>query len=295
MYLFLFASRVLLSAVFLFAGVSKLLAGFQQLQKTLTEFGVPSFIVGPLSFVLPFYELSIACLLLFNEAARLGAIGALAALLIFTVAITANLAAGKKPSCNCFGQVHSKPIGWTTVARNVSLAALAVVSAWHMRAHPVMIWQLAEHVSGKTLSLIVITTVLTAAVAMEGFLLLQVFRQNGRLLLRIEALEANRLVQKAVPTLVPPKGLRVGTEAPGFMLPDMYGNTTSLSGLLREKKPLLLLFSSPDCGPCNALMPDVGKWQDRLADELKIVVVSNGHIDLNRSKASEHGIKNVLV
>jgi len=42
-------------------------------------------------------------------------------------------------------------------------------------------------------------------------------------------------------------------------------------------------------------MPDVGKWQDRLADELKIVVVSNGHIDLNRSKASEHGIKNVLV
>src|SRR5205823_1360753 len=29
------------------------------------------------------------------------------------------------PSCNCFGQLHSRPIGWNTFASNSVLAALA--------------------------------------------------------------------------------------------------------------------------------------------------------------------------
>jgi hypothetical protein len=36
----------------------------------------------------------------------------LALLVLFIVAIAVTLARGRKPDCHCFGQLHSKPIGW---------------------------------------------------------------------------------------------------------------------------------------------------------------------------------------
>jgi hypothetical protein len=36
---------------------------------------------------------------------------------------------GRHPPCNCFGSLSRRPIGWTSIARNVVLLALAVVAA----------------------------------------------------------------------------------------------------------------------------------------------------------------------
>ena len=41
---------------------------------------------------------------------------------LFVIAIAANLLLGRRPDCNCFGQIKSTPIGWTTVVRNAVLA-----------------------------------------------------------------------------------------------------------------------------------------------------------------------------
>jgi hypothetical protein len=54
-----------------------------------------------------------------------GRFGALSLLLLFVVGIGANLARGRKPDRHSFGQLHSAPVGWSTLARNGALAALA--------------------------------------------------------------------------------------------------------------------------------------------------------------------------
>ena len=44
--------------------------------------------------------------------------------------VTYNLARGRKPECHCFGQIHSAPVGWKTLARNGVLAAVAGFILW---------------------------------------------------------------------------------------------------------------------------------------------------------------------
>jgi len=57
----------------------------------------------------------------------------------------------------------------------------------------------------------------------------------------------------------------------------------------------MLLFTDPTCGPCNALLPDVGKWQRENAGKLNIAVITSGTADANKAKANEHGLSNVLL
>ena len=57
---------------------------------------------------------------------RWGAAGSLVLLALFVVGLTRSLRRGEAPDCHCFGQLHSKPASWVTVARNLVLALPAV-------------------------------------------------------------------------------------------------------------------------------------------------------------------------
>jgi peroxiredoxin len=84
-------------------------------------------------------------------------------------------------------------------------------------------------------------------------------------------------------------GLRAGTLAPAFALPDLDGRLVSLDA--HRGRPLLLVFSDPHCGPCNALAPELAALHRRHAgDRVAIVMVSRGDADENRSKVAAHGI-----
>jgi peroxiredoxin len=50
------------------------------------------------------------------------------------------------------------------------------------------------------------------------------------------------------------------------------------------------VFSDPDCGPCDALLPDLARFHRRRRDGLEIVVVSRGGVEENRRKAAAHAI-----
>jgi peroxiredoxin len=52
---------------------------------------------------------------------------------------------------------------------------------------------------------------------------------------------------------------------------------------------VLLVFSSPGCGPCNALAPELEKFH-RAHPELETVMVSKGEPRENRAKVREHGL-----
>ena len=301
MYLALLLARLALAALFLAAAVSKLLGGFASSRKTLIDFGVPQRLAAPISIALPCAELIIACLLFPASSARIGEVSAFALLLIFNAAIAANLAVGKTPNCNCFGQLHSAPIGWRTLARNGVLMVLAGGIVWQTQHHPSpSLLQAIQSFNTREIVVGVVALLAFAMIGAEALVLLQFFRQNGRLLLRIETLEArlgaaNLGVAAPAPALVPSHGLPVGSPAPSFELPNVQGGTATLEKFLTAGKPLLLIFSHPNCGPCNGLMPDIAGWQNTLAEDLIIGVISEGRLDINRAKAAEHRVENVLV
>ena len=292
----LLATRIALSAVFAIAGLAKLL-DLKGSRKAITDFGLPSWSSKSLGFGLPLGEIVIALMIVPVRSALIGAIGALALLLVFCAAIAINMGLGRRPECHCFGQVHSEPVGWKTLARNGVLASLAGALIWQTKTNPgvgfgsetreLRIEQLLVGLYGLA-SLI--------ALAVLFWLVLHLFRQNGRLLLRIEALEAGQAVahqpQPARPVL---QGLAIGTKAVPFELPDLQGRQASLEGFLRDGKPLLLISTDPKCGPCKTLMPDVAGWQKELAAEINISLLSHGSRSENRSEAARHGLVNVLV
>jgi peroxiredoxin len=300
MELALVVARAVLALVFAVAGVAKL-ADRVAFRQAVVGFGVPDSLATPLSIALPLAELAVAAALFPATSAWWGALGALALLLLFVTAIAVNLARGRKPDCRCFGQLSAGPVGWSTLARNAVLAAIAgfvAVGGWHDAGPSPLAWfadrsavELAG-VGGLALGV--------GLLVMVALLLLNLVRQNGRLFLRIEALEA-RLEAAGIapaPEQMPfesEAGLPVGASAPAFQLSGLHGETLTLEALRAAGKPILLIFSDPDCAPCNALLPEIGVWQRDHSTDLMISLVSRGSLDPNRAKSSEHGLFNVLV
>lgn len=294
----LLVARLVLAAVFLVAGLAKLadLAGSRQAMRS---FGVPASFAAPLGVMLPLAELVVAALLLPTATARWGALGALALLLAFVAGIATNLARGKRPDCHCFGQLHSSPAGWPTLARNGALAAVAAFILWQGRdtaGHSVIAWTsdltTAERVAVGTALLALMLA------AIGGWVLVQLVGQNGRLLLRLDELEATATggsPRSADVAAAPASGLPVGTSAPTFNLPGLHGETVTLEALRAAGKPVVLVFSDPGCGPCNALLPEIGRWQQQHEAAMTITVVTGGALEANRTKSTEHGLTQVLL
>ena len=82
-------------------------------------------------------------------------------------------------------------------------------------------------------------------------------------------------------------GLEPGTLAPGFTLPRLDGGRLSLDDY--RGRPLLLVFSDPQCSACNVIMPKLEEVH-RHAPDLPIVMVSRGEPDANREKIAELGL-----
>jgi peroxiredoxin len=165
----------------------------------------------------------------------------------------------------------------------------------------------------------------------------QLLRQNGRLLLRLEALEerlnefefgedeANRFSNRSLTnSKIKRDGLKAGTVAPEFRLPRLDGRGELVLSELRGRR-VLLVFSSPHCGPCNTLAPELEKFHrsqngtlrprtneerspltpaispsdgERVADGpgqgkfsgISVVMISKGEPKENRAKVKEHGL-----
>lgn len=294
----LLIARVLLAAVFLVAGVTKL-ADRKGSRQALIDFGVPTPLAAPGGLLLPLAELAVAGALIPVASAWWGAIGALALVLLFLLGIAYNLARGRSPNCHCFGQLYSKPIGRSTLIRNLLLAAVAgfVVGFGYTTPELSATSWFAVLALSQRIELITGLVVVALLVGV-GWLLLLMLRQQGRLLLRIEALEEHLEAEgSAAPgaQIVQPQGLPVGTPAPSFALPGLYGETITLEFLRAAGKPVLLLFSDPGCGPCNALLPEIGRWQRDYLNKLALAVISRGTSQDNRAKADEHGISHILL
>ena len=296
----LLLARLLLAAVFATAGFAKLVdrAGTRQAMR---NFGVPGVLAAPFGLLLPLTELALAVALIPTDWAWWGAVGALLLLLLFIGGIGVNLARGRRPDCHCFGQIASAPIGASTLLRNAALALVAGFIIWQGRNDPgpsAVAW-----LSDLTaLERIVLGggVILLGLLALEAWVLVQLLGQNGRVLARLDTIDA--AVRAGPPSVVaaepiatqPAAGLPVGATAPGFSLTGLYSETLTLEALRATGKPLLLTFMDPNCGPCNALLPDVGRWQRELTTAT-LAIISRGTAEENRAKSVEHGLTHILL
>jgi peroxiredoxin len=296
----LLAARLILAAVFIVAAAAKLMDRAASRQ-AIVDFGVAERVAQLFALLLPLAEFVVAIALIPKATAWLGAVGAGALLLLFIAAIGVNLARGRRPDCRCFGQLSSSPVGWTTLARNTVLTVIAGFVVWQGRDDPgrsAVAW--ASDLSRGEVALLIGSLALLALVAVEGFVLINVLRQNGRLMLRLERVEERLTAAGIAPVASeeqtpPERGLPVGSPAPSFQLSGLYGETLTLEALRAAGKPVLLVLTDPHCGPCDALMPEIGSWQRDHAAELTIALISRGTPEENRAKSTEHGLANVLL
>ena len=299
--LVLLAARLALAAIFAVAGVAKL-ADRKGSRQAVEDFGVPARLSGVVAIVLPVAELCVAIALISTSFAWWGAVGALGLLGIFVAAILANLVRERHPDCQCFGQLHKSPVGRSTLIRNLVLAAVAGFVVWQGRldagaSATAWLFGLPTMEAAGLVALVLVVV----ALALEGWLGLNLLRQHGRLLLRIEEFE-KRLNPDGTPSLGAEQqqvgrlfGLPVGDVAPEFRLPNLEGEARTLADLRARRKPVLLLFGDPSCDPCTALLPQISEWQHRHADRLSVVLMSAGTREENVRKFAAHGIGEVLV
>jgi peroxiredoxin len=82
-------------------------------------------------------------------------------------------------------------------------------------------------------------------------------------------------------------GLAAGTAAPEFRLKRVDGGELSLADYHGRK--VLLVFSDPHCGPCDALTPKLEELH-RQRDDLEVILVSRGDVEENRKKVAQYGL-----
>jgi methylamine dehydrogenase accessory protein MauD len=278
--------RLGLAAVLVVAGVAKLLDGDGS-RRALAGFGVPARLVRPLALALPPLELAIGIALVPVETAVAAAIAAAVLFGAFAVAIGLALARGERPDCHCFGALHSAPAGPLALARNVALGALAATVAVAGPGD-----SLAD-VDATSAGIAVAVLALLTLVGLTWFAW-QLFRQNGRLLERVAALE------EAVGLEGPAAGPRLprpqaGDPAPEFELPSLDGDTVTLAGLLERDLRVALVFTDPDCPACDDLLPELARIQRARASDLTVVLVGRGDPDANAARLNGHRAGRLLL
>ena len=191
------------------------------------------------------------------------------------------------------------------MVRNVLLMAVAVlVIARGVAASELSPVGWVDRVTPVELVLVCVAMLLVVVVAGLGWFCLELLQQNGRILARMDTLE-ERFRVPGVPGAAagerglnghgPHVGLPLGAVAPGFELSRVGGGLGGLSGLLERSLPVLLVFSDPGCGPCNALVPDIAAWQREHRNRLTVAVVSRGSAEANADKTKEHGLSDVFL
>jgi methylamine dehydrogenase accessory protein MauD len=273
-------ARIALAVVLAAAGIGKL-RDRSGARDAFVGFGVPQALAPALAVLVPLAELVLAVLLIPVATAAWAAAAALLLLAVFTGAILLNLSRGRTPACNCFGSASRKPIGGGTLVRNLVLMALAAfvaVAGWNEAGAGLLDWF--TGLSTPVIAGILLGVAFALAVGL--------FAWMGRSAPEPEWDDDEEESDDR-------SSLAVGDAAPAFVAEDLDGNMVGLASLRRDGIPTLLVFADPSCGSCVALLPDIARWQRELAEDLTVVVVSEGDPDEVRAETDAHGLAGVVV
>jgi uncharacterized membrane protein YphA (DoxX/SURF4 family)/thiol-disulfide isomerase/thioredoxin len=303
----LLVARLVLSAVFLLAGLAKL-ADPKSASKALRDFGLPPAPAHLFSLSLPLAEVIVAVALIPLASAWYGACAALALLGIFVIGIGVNLARGRKPDCQCFGQLQSSPIGWQTLIRN---GVLGFVAGWLVLRGPLRdgpsLWSHLASAGDNERRFFIFAACVLCFMFFRALRRREVAEPESTFEWDWDEDDADESAgaperrtaqaQPAPPPRVIPARveLQVGAPAPEFLVPSITGEKCSLQSLREEGKTVCLVFSSPHCDPCRALWPYLSRWAREHAPVLKIVVVGRGAATAKLANQSGFDTSRVLL
>jgi peroxiredoxin len=291
MAILVFIARVLLAIAFIVSGLAKLVDP-KGTRQSLIDFQLATGLASTLSFALPFTEFVISIALVPTRSGVWGGLAALMFLFVVTSAVGVTLVGGRRPPCHCFGQLDSTPIGWKTLLRNAAFAGIAAFITWQG-------WTMSLSAGATSKTWPVNAQVQVAALI--GVILAGTVLTGGGLIFRLQqrlaSLESS--LSRVGFTLSPgastlTAGLAAGTRAPGFRLPGQDGKTITLDSLRSAGKPIVLVFTDTQCGPCKLLLPTLGRWQSDYAAHLAIVNIRSGTLASNQAKGAAHDVQNVL-
>ena len=287
--------RIFLFAVFAVAAVGKFL-DLEGAAKSVKDFGTPADLAKTFAVLIPFAELVFAVCLLFVGYSWLGAIGVFLMLLIFSGGMIAQMAQGNAPDCHCFGAIHSEPVSKKSLIRNVIFAMLALVLVFSGKNNQ------GSSLADLTNEMAIQLFLGLATLGMLGaviFYLKKISEQQTQIMRRIEILElvshegGGEVNRENIGN--PHDSLPIGAITPQFELPDLSGKIVSFEQLLAKAKPLLFFFVSPNCVPCQALLPEIGEWQNSLENKVEFVFISSGKAQENAEKFGGTNFKHILL
>lgn len=112
-------------------------------------------------------------------------------------------------------------------------------------------------------------------------------RQNGRILLRLEAIEQRLAALSGGQEPAVAQGLTPGTKAPPFELPSLDGGTLAFPGA--DPTRTVLVFFDPTCGFCRKMAPQLAELNDRR--DPGVVLVTSGEPEATRALLAEHSVR----
>jgi methylamine dehydrogenase accessory protein MauD len=128
--------------------------------------------------------------------------------------------------------------------------------------------------------LVLSNIVLWLVVVVLCFVVLALVRQLGVLHERISPVGALMLA----------KGLRVGELAPSMPVVDLSGNAIPIGGVRTDGRTQLVMFVSPTCPVCKALLPVLKSSRKSEQAWLEVVLASDGDLGEQRAFVAENGL-----
>jgi uncharacterized membrane protein YphA (DoxX/SURF4 family)/thiol-disulfide isomerase/thioredoxin len=270
--------RAVLACTLTIAGIAKVF-DIREFQKTLAGLGTPKPLIGIGSRAVPLIELVVGAMLIPAGAVTFGAWSATVLFAVFTLVVGIHYLWGRPVECRCFGQLHSARIGLATVVRNLTFTALAVLLVVSQDRAALSFFTPSRAALSITLAM--------AGVLVAAFIVSWKQRKTS-------PPEQTRAAASALQD-IPQSGLPVGSLAPGFDLVDLSGRRRSLDDLLLRRLPVVLVFVSPGCPTCEALLPDIEKWNREFSARVTVAVVSAGSLEESDGKFERTDLKCVLL
>lgn len=260
----LVAAPILLSIILLVSGIAKL-GERRGTQDAMTSLRLPARGTHHLvAAVLPAAEIVLALLLWVPLVPLQVVLAVLATLLMaaYLVIIARALTFEEKVECSCFGSLASPTVSKATLARNVLLTLLALVTVTAAARG-----QIADALVRAPLSLLTLVVVLVVAMALVVLVLGGVERTAEPGASTATATPGAELDDEEGELL---DYERVTTPAAVLQRPD--GSLVTLRQLTSQRAALLV-FATEGCGPCERVLDRMPSWTERLGPFMQVHAV----------------------
>ncbi|MBE2204054.1 MAG: DoxX family membrane protein [Chthoniobacterales bacterium] len=125
---FLFALRVILGAIFTYAGITKIQEPLNFADSIATFQMLPSQLINIFALALPPFEIIVGLMLITGWKVRLATFATLALSVIFAIALGQALVRGLEVDCGCFGSGEPSVLKtWASLGRDILLIAASLL------------------------------------------------------------------------------------------------------------------------------------------------------------------------